>query len=160
MATTQEVTTSKPTVRERREAMGISQRDFALMADVSRQTLIQVERDLERGVDPMDIKSGINSRRKVVAALGKEEERRRDLIGQLLDEGKKNVARVVQDTQRKRAAGEMSETAATIAYGRAMTDYADALADLDPAADKVAREYLEEIVAAVQRAQRKKAEEN
>jgi DNA-binding XRE family transcriptional regulator len=157
---TAEQDTVRQTVRERREALGMSQRALSKAAKISRPTLVQMEQDERRADDITSIKTSQTSRRKVVAALDREEQEREELRRRLLDEAMSTGKRITRDVTARVKTGEMSETAALIASADAVNAYAVQLAKLDPEAAEEAAAYIKHVVDSVRDAQRRKAEEN
>jgi len=119
-----------------------------------------MEQDERRADDITSIKTSQTSRRKVVAALDREEQEREELRRRLLDEAMSTGKRITRDVTARVKTGEMSETAALIASADAVNAYAVQLAKLDPEAAEEAAAYIKHVVDSVRDAQRRKAEEN
>lgn len=133
------------TIRERRKRLGINGREAAKRAGITHATLVKMEQETDAGADLAAIKTTSVSRRKVLGMLEREEQERKRLAAQLLEEGMRNGKLITRDVTNRIKAGEMSEAAGMIASATLMATYAEQLADLDPDAASLAESYLEAV---------------
>ncbi len=138
---TAEQGTVRQTVRERREALGWSQRALSRAAKISRPTLVQIEQDERHANDITSIKTTQTSRRKVVETLDREERERRERADRLGVEAWNATARAVANINELLDRGAMTPGGGLLAICIVVDNYGDAIAEIDPVAVEQAAKY-------------------
>lgn len=131
------------TITERREALGLSKRRLAELAEISRPTIITVERDGRGRAGTIE---------KLEAALDKAERERQEAIDRYGLDAHNNVARLIGDLEDLLDRGAISPGGVVVAMRGMVDAYADHLEKIDPRAVSEAVEVTTGVVKGKMRA--------
>lgn len=126
-------------ITTRREALGLSKRRLAEMADISRPTIITVERDGRGRAGTIE---------KLEAALDKAERERREAVERYGVDAYNNVARAVGDLQDLLDRDAISPGGALLSMRSVIDAYADHVEEMDDRAVSEAVEFTSGVVKA------------